>query len=112
MSRVLVKNEVWICGNKVIRALTGDEILDAFDEAQTAWRIVRTVHGKRGAKVEWAAPVAVYVLEAREAQRVNRVPVFWLANGTFSFRCSTRYGDEWYFLSSEILTSLPELVHP
>ena len=100
----------WICGNPITRTLDADEVLIAFDEAMSAWRFIRSDAGsKKGdaRKVRWAGPQAVHVKDARDAQRATRAAMVLLDNGTTSFRCSTRYGDEWYFLSTEILPDMP-----
>lgn len=103
--------ERWLCGNRITRRLTGDEPERAFDEAMTAWRIRRTQAKIRG-KATWHPVEAVHVHEAREALRATKAPMFLLDNGTTVFTCSTRYGQEWYFLSDQLLTSLPPLEHP
>ena len=100
----------WICGNPITRNLDAEEVLIAFDEAMSAWRFIRSDAGsKKGdaRKTRWTGPQAVHVKDARDAQRATRAPMVLLDNGTTSFRCSTRYGDEWYFLSTDILPNMP-----
>ncbi len=100
--------ERWICGSKVTRRLVDEEIPIAFDEAMSAWRISCSQKTPRSKRV-WSGPDPLYVHEVREVQRETKASIFLLDNATTTFTRSTSRGQEWYFLSAEILTELPPL---
>ncbi len=100
----------WICGTPITRRLDPNETEIAFDEAVTAWRFIRhDAGGNKGRerKTRISGPEPVFVSAAKDAQRATRAQVFALDNGTTSFSCSTRYGQEWYFMSPDLIPEIP-----
>ena len=96
------KGKRWIDGSYVDRKLTSDEVQSLMDRSATAWRFSRVLQGRRGKPV-WTGPIAVHVYEARDALVATKGQAVLLTNGRASFHGSTRHGDEWYFVTKELL---------
>lgn len=96
------KGKRWIDGSHVDRKLTSDEAQAFMDRSATAWRFSRVQQGRRG-KLVWTGPIPVHVYEVRDALVATKGQAVLLTNGRASFHGSTRHGDEWYFVTRELL---------